>query len=218
MNKILFLAASVAILAVAPASARAQGIPPDCMTSFKVKSEKVTVDLSWTLATGKSTALSCGAAEVLRENLFIEGDKTLKESELTGTPATAQQRAVAALNDLESKVQQLPGEDVPGALFSAGGYLASKYLLASCLLTVEAAGGTCWGAAATFIGATYRFFQKIHTNERNTIAKQDLISEIKKIKPVLTAVKPGQADQAGARTRWIQTQTNLCRAIQRDCL
>lgn len=218
MNVIVILTASLAVVTLLPASARAQGIPPDCMASFKVKSEKLTVDLSWTMATSKSAALSCGAAEILRENLFIEGDKTLKESELTGTPATAQQRAVTALNDLESKVQQLPGDDVPGALFAAGGYLVSKYLLASCLLTVEAAGGTCWGAAATFIGATARFFQRIHTNEKNSIAKQDLISEIKKFKPVLTALKPGQADQAGARARWIQTQTNLCRAIQRDCL
>ena len=218
MNILLTFATGLTLLAVVPAPASAQGIPADCMASFNVKGQNVTVDISWTLAAGKSAALSCGAAEALRTNLFIQGDKTLNEGDFIGTPATAQHRAVTALNDLESNVQHFPGKDVPGALFSAGGYLVSKYLLASCLLTVEAAGGTCWGAAATFIGATYRFFQKIYTDEKNTIAKQDLISEIKKIKLALTAVKPGQADQAGTRARWIQTQTNLCRAIQRDCL
>ena len=217
MNKLLMLAAGFAILTVLPVSARAQGVPPDCMASFKVKNEKITIDISWMIAAGKSAALSCSVAEMLREKLFIEGDKVLKESELTGIPATAQQRAVTALNDLEAKIQQLPGDDVPGTLFSAGGYLVSKYMLASCLLTVEAGGGACWGAAAAFIGATARFFQKVYGDENNKLAKQELLSEIKKIKPALTSLNAGQADQAGARARWIQTQTNLCRAIQRDC-
>jgi hypothetical protein len=218
MKILLMLAVGFAVLTALPVSTRAQGVPFDCMASFKVKNEKITTDISWTLATGRSAALSCSVAEMLREKLFIEGDKVLKDSELTGTPAIAQQRAVNALNDLEGRIKQLPGDDVPGTLFSAGGYLVSKYLLASCLLTVEAGGGACWGAAASFIGATTRFFQKLHSNENNKLAKQELLSEIQKIKPALTSFNAGQADQAGARARWIQTQTNLCRAIQRDCL
>ena len=52
----------------------------------------------------------------------------------------------------------------------------------------------------------------------NKLKKQELLSALRDIKPALNSAKPGPADQAGARARWVQTQTNLCRAIQRDCL
>lgn len=198
--------------------AYAQDIPPDCMASFAVRSESVTVDISWTLAAGRSAALSCGAAELLREQLFVEGNNVLNESDLVGSPADAKQKAATALNNLESKIKSLPGEDVSGTMFAAGGYVVSKYLLASCILTAESAGGTCWAAAGAFIGATYRFFQKVYTGGNNVIARQELLSEVTKVKSALASVTPGQADQAGARKRWVETQTNLCRAIQRDCL
>lgn len=218
MYRTLGFAFSLPIFVALSGSATAQDVPPDCMASFDIKADKVSIDISWILATGNGSTLSCGAAEFLRERLFIEGDKRLGESELAGSPEAAQTKAIAALSDLETKVQQLPGESVPGVLFTAGGYLVAKYILTSCLLTIEAAGGTCWGAAATFIGATYRFFQKVYTDENNTLAKQDLLSKIQSTKLILNSVNPGEAEKAGARVRWVETQTNLCRAIQRDCL
>jgi hypothetical protein len=188
------------------------------MASFNVEPEKVTTDIAWTLATGRSAAMSCGAGELLRQKLFIEGDKVLREGDLTGSPAEPQQKALAAYNDLEKQVQNLPGEDVNGTLFAAGGYLLSKYLIASCLLTAEGAGGTCWAAAISFVTKTFGFFQKVYQDDKNKLKKQEILSTLRDIKPALNAAKPGPADQAGARTRWVQTQTNLCRAIQKECL
>jgi hypothetical protein len=188
------------------------------MASFNVKREKVTTDIAWTLATGRSAAMSCGAGELLRQKLFIEGDKVLSEGDLTGSPGQAQQKAISAYGDLEKQIQGLPGEDVNGTLFAAGGYLVSKYLLASCLLTAEAAGGTCWAAAISFVTKTFGFFQKVYQDDKNKLKKQELLSALRSIKPALDAAKPGPVDLAGARFRWVQTQTNLCRAVQRDCL
>ncbi|MBB4293299.1 hypothetical protein GGE16_005386 [Rhizobium leguminosarum] len=218
MSRLLILLTGLIVLALLPSTSSAQDVPPDCMVSFNVQSEKVSTDISWLFATGSTASLSCGAAELLRERLFVEGDKIVKGSDLVGNPATAQQRAVTALNDLQNQVQQLPGDDVPGTLFSAGGYLVAKYLLVSCLLTVETAGGTCWAAAGKFVAATYGFFQKVYVNQSNTLTKQELLSKIENIRPALNSAGSGQADEAGARIRWVETQTNLCRSIQKDCL
>ena len=196
----------------------AQNVPGDCMASFRVKQEKVTIGIAWTLGAGRSAALSCGAGELLRERHFVEGDKILSEGDLKGSPQEAKQKAMSAYNDLEEQIQNLPGEDVNGTLFAAGGYLVSKYLLASCLLTAEGVGGTCWAAAASFVAKTFRVFQKVYQDDKNKVKKQELLATLRDVKPALDAVKPGRGDQASARARWVQTQTNLCRAVQRDCL
>lgn len=188
------------------------------MASFEVSREKVTTDIAWTLVTGRSAAMSCGAGELLRQRLFIEGDKVLNEGDLTGSPGEAHQKAISAYNDLEKQIQNLPGEDVNGTLFAAGAYLTSKYLLASCLLTAESAGGTCWGAVVTFVAKTFEFFQKVYQDDKNKLKKQELLLTLREIKPALNAAKPGPLDRSGVRSRFVQTQTNLCRAIQRDCL
>lgn len=218
MRGILIFLTGLIVWTWLPPSASAQDVPPDCMASFNVRGEKVSTDISWLLATGNTAILTCGAAELLREKLFVEGDKVIKSGDLVGQPLAAQQKAITALNDLQKQIQQLPGDDVPGTVFSAGGYLVAKHLLASCLLTAEAAGGTCWLAAAKFLGATYGFFQKISSNQNNALKKQELLSTVERIRPALNSIGSGQADVAGARRRWVETQTNLCRAIKRDCL
>lgn len=218
MRTVKSLILGVAMTLAVASQAHAQDVPPNCMVSFKVKETKFSVNISWALATGKSAAISCAAGEQLRERLFIAGDRILKDGDLTGTPAAAQQQALAEFERLERRVQQLPEKDVSGNIFAASGYLISKYELASCLLTLESAGGTCWLAVIEFLSGTYGFFQQIYADQNATLQKQEIIESLKRIKPALTAVRPGQADQAGARARFVETQTNLCRAIQKDCL
>lgn len=206
------------ILAVSGASALADEIPGDCLASFRVKPEKVLVTIDWKLATGANTAMSCATGELLRERLFVEGSYMLKQSDLSGTPADAQSKALAAYEDLQKKVKDLPGEDTPGTLFSAGSYLYTKYQLAACILTVEEGGGTCWIAVGKFLVATQKFFQKISQNESDKLKKQELLTDLNNLKPVVAALRGGPADPGGARNRWVRTQTQLCRAIQQQCL
>ena len=111
---------ALAILAASCASALADEIPGNCLASFRVKPDKVLVAIDWQLATGTNAAMSCAAGELLREKLFVEGSYMLKQSDLSGTPADAQSKALAAYEDLQKKVKDLPGEDTPGTLFSAG--------------------------------------------------------------------------------------------------
>jgi hypothetical protein len=198
--------------------ALAEEIPGDCLASFKVKPEKVLVTLDWTLGSGANAAMTCSAGELLREKLFVEGSHMLKQSDLSGTPTDQQKKAAAAYDDMEKKIQALPGEDTPGTLFSALSYLYTKYQLASCILTIEAQGGTCWLAVAKFLGATSKFFQKLSKNESDTLRKQDLLTELKDLKPTISKIQSGKADAAGSRDRWVRTQTQLCRAIQKQCL
>lgn len=211
------LGAAVLALGI-PSLAWAQDIPPDCLASFNVDPDKVTADLGWVLATGQSTVLACASGELLREKLFVEGDATLGESDLGGTPAEAQSKAVEAFDTLHQRIQELPGDDAPGTLFAAFGYLVAKYKLASCILTAEEAGGTCWVQAAAFITGTYKFFHKVSADAGNQLNKQELLQALDKLKPEITHGGGGDPDLAGARLRWVTLQTNLCRAIQQDCL
>jgi hypothetical protein len=196
----------------------AEDIPPDCLASFNVKQQKLSANISWILALGTSAPMSCAAGELLRERLFVAGSSMLTEKDLSGGPAIAQQKARAAYDDMEKKIQQLPGEDTAGTLFSALGYLYMKYQLASCILTAEEGGGTCWMAAGKFVAATSKFFQKLYKNETEPLRKQELLTELHDFKPLIANMQLGGADQAGARSRWIRTQTALCRAIQQQCL
>jgi hypothetical protein len=200
-------------------SALADDIPGDCLASFNVRPENVVVNISWNLPTGASAVMSCGAAELLREQLFVEGSSMLTENDLSGaSPTGTQSQAITAFRDMQNQIQQLPGDDVPGTLFAAGGYSVAKYLLASCILTVEEAGGTCWAAAGSFLAATSRFFVRIFQNQSNTLRKQELLTDLANLQPTITGLQAGQADPNGARSRWVATQTQLCRAIQQQCL
>jgi hypothetical protein len=210
---------SLALISLCATSriALAQGVPNDCLASFSVKDQKLSSNLNWILATGANATMSCAAGELLRERLFIEGASKLSETDLSGTPASAQQKALAAFDDMEKRIQQLPGADAPGTLFSAGAYLFSKYQFASCILTSEAEGGTCWISAAKFLASTSKFFQKLYKNESDSLRKQELLTNLQNLRPAIVSVQPGQADSKSARIRWINTQTQLCRAIQMQC-
>jgi hypothetical protein len=209
---------ALTMLAASCGSALADEIPGNCLASFKVKSEKVLVAIEWQLATNTKAAMSCATGELLRERLFVEGNFMLKQGDLSGTPAEAQGKALAAYDSLQKKVKDLPGEDTPGTLFSAGGYLFTKYQLATCILTAEEAGGTCWIAVVKFLAATGKFFQKVSQNESNNLKKQELLTDLNNLKPVIDALHGGPGDPNGARNRWVRTQTQLCRAIQQQCL
>ena len=198
--------------------ALADDIPNDCLASFNVKNQKLTADVNWILGTGTNASMSCAAAELLREKLFVEGDLMLGDGDLNGSPADAQQNALAAYQDMQNKIQQLPGDDTAGTLFAAGGYLYSKYQWAMCLLTVDAGGGSCWAATAAFLAGTSKFFQKIYQQQTDLLRKQELLTQLQKLKPAIASVSPGQSDPGGARNRWVRTQTQLCRAIQQQCL
>src|SRR4051812_24575565 len=104
-------------LGLSSASALADDVPPDCLQNFKVKEASVPATIEWILATGASAKMSCGAAELLRERLFVEGMYLLKPSDLNGAPAEAQRKALDAFDALEKKIKDLPGDDVPGTLF-----------------------------------------------------------------------------------------------------
>lgn len=208
---------SISLLLLAPA-ARAQEIPGDCMASFNVKPNKASTNITWTLATGQSAEISCGAAAVLRENLFIAGDKRLTTADLSTSPEAAHRRALEAYAALEAALAQLPGTEVSGQLFAGQSFVIYKYLLASCLLTLEAGGGTCWLAAIKFAFGTYKFLQVIAENRNAQLNKQQLIARLRELKPNVTNVTLGPADPSGARARWVQMQIGMCRAIQKDCL
>ncbi|CAJ0849367.1 hypothetical protein AMST5_00115 [freshwater sediment metagenome] len=203
------------LLAAVSTSAHADDIPGDCMVSFKVDATKFSTDINWATATGSSATISCAAGELLRENLFVQGDSRLSEADLKGTASAAQQKAIDAYKDMQAKIEKLPGDDVSGATFKALLYLVAKYQLASCILTVEAEGGTCWSFAAKFLGSSGAFALKVYQNQSNVVSKNDLLNTLKGLKPPTTA---GSTDSANARLRWVRTQTALCRAIQQDCL
>lgn len=199
--------------------AAADDIPGDCLASFNVKDAKLSASLNWTLGSNATGSMSCAAGELLREKLFVEGEYMLTEDDLTGaTPADANQQAIAAYDDMVRKIQQLPGDNTAGSLFAAGSYLYSKFQWASCILTSELDGGTCWMATAKFIGATSSFFLKIYQNQTASLRKQDLLTQLQQLRPAIGSVTPGQADVGGARSRWVRTQTLMCRAIQQQCL
>lgn len=214
---IMRIGSGLAILAASCVSTLADEIPNDCLASFIVKPEKVLVTIDWKLGTGVNTAMTCAAGELLREKMFVEGSYTLKQSDLSGTPAAIQSKALAVYDDLQKKVKDLPGEDTPASVFAAGSYLYTKYQLAACILTVEEAGGTCWMAAAKFFVATGKFFQKISKNESDKLKKQELMTDLNNLKPAIAALTGGPGDPSGARNRWVRTQTQLCRAIQQHC-
>jgi hypothetical protein len=206
------------ILIAASEFALADDIPNSCLASFNVKDQQLSANFNWILGANTNASMSCAAAELLREKLFVEGDSMLTEGDLNGSAANAQQDALTAYNEMENKIQQLPGDDTAGTLFAATGYLYSKYQWASCLLTVEAEGGTCWTATASFLAGTSKFFQKIYQNQANSLRKQELLTQLQQLKPTIVSVHPGHSDPGGARSRWIRTQTQLCRAVQQNCL
>jgi hypothetical protein len=199
-------------------SALADDIPGDCLASFNVKDAMVSADLNWILGSNTSGSMSCAAGELLREKLFVEGQTMLTEGDLDSSPADAQQQAMVAYDDMVQKIQQLPGNNTAGSLFAAGSYLYSKYQWASCILTSELDGGTCWMATAKFIATTSTFFSTIYKGQTASLKKQDLLTQLQKLRPAISSVTPGQSDPGGARSRWVQTQTQLCRAIQKQCL
>jgi hypothetical protein len=198
--------------------ALADDIPGDCLASFNVKDGMVSADLNWTLGSNTSGSMSCAAGELLREKLFVDGESMLTEGDLSGSPSDAQQQAIAAYDDMVQKIQQLPGDDTAGTIFAAGAYLVAKYKWASCILTAELEGGTCWAATASFIGGTTKFFLKISQNQTDSLRKQDLLTQLQKLRPAISSPTPGKSDPGGARSRWVQSQTLMCRAIQQQCL
>lgn len=199
--------------------ALADDIPGDCLASFNVKNKMVSTDLNWILGSNTAASMSCAAGELLREKLFVEGESMLTENDLTGsTPADAKQQAIAAYDDMVQKIQQLPGDNTAGSIFAAGSYLFSKYQWASCILTSELDGGTCWMATAKFVGGISTFFVTVYKNQTASLQKQDLLTQLQKLRPAISSVTPGQSDPGGARSRWVRTQTQLCRAIQQQCL
>jgi hypothetical protein len=205
------------VFAASCGAAHADEIPGDCLRSISVREDAIPATIDWILATGANAKMSCGAAELMRQRLFVEGSYLLKESDLSGTPAEAQRKALAAFDDLQKKIRELPGEDVPGTLFSAGGYLVAKYQLAMCILTAAEAGGTCWIAAGTFFYKTGSFFLKLYKNESSKLKKQELLADLNDLRPVIAGLRGGPSDPNGVRNRWVRTQTQLCRAIQQGC-
>jgi hypothetical protein len=190
-------------------------VPPSCLASFKVNPNKVSVDISWALARGPTAVMSCGAGELLRERLFVEGSDVLKESDLNNSASAAQQSANEAFRKMRMQIQNLPGDNVPGTLFASLLYLTTKYQLASCLLTAENGGGACWAYLARFIGSTSSFATRIYQNLSNSVRKQELMDTLTQLQPTVGA---GSSDTANARSRWVRTQTALCEAVKRDCL
>jgi hypothetical protein len=205
-------------LTAASGIAQADEIPGDCLASFNVKNAALSNNINWTLGSNTTGSMSCAAAELLREKLFVEGEYMLTDGDISGSAAGTNQQAIAAYDDMVQKIQQLPGDNTAGTLFAAGSYLYAKYKWASCILTAEADGGTCWALTASFIGATSGFFQKIYANQTNSLRKQDLLTQLQKLRPAVDSSKAGQTDPGGARTRWVRTQTLMCRAIQQQCL
>lgn len=218
MNLLKATGAGLVIFIAACGFALADDVPSDCLASFKVKDQKLSADVNWLLATGSNASMSCAAAELLREKLFIDGNSKLSEADLSGSPDDAQQKALAAYDTLQAKIENLSGDDVPGSLFAALGYLIPKYELAECILTVAAEGGTCWKTFASFVLGISGFGYTIYQNQSNSLQKQEVLAALQKLKPPISSLRPGQADLSGARSRWIRTQTQLCRAVQQGCL
>jgi hypothetical protein len=193
-------------------------IPADCLASFAVADSQLDTNLDWILATGANATMSCTAAELLREGLFVEGPNMLTEGDLDTTPTEAQQKALAAFKTLQDKAAQMPDPSPLKSLLPAGAYLVTKYQLAMCILTVEAEGGSCWIAAGKHVAGMWKFFGGLYKDQQATINKQQFVNALQNLKPVLSGLQPGQADPGGARDRWVRTQTQLCRAIKQGCL
>ena len=90
----------------------ADDIPGDCLASLNVKNQMLNVN--WILGTGTNASMSCAAGELLRERLFVQGDSMLTEGDLNGSTADKQQDALTAYEDMENKIQQLPGSTLRG--------------------------------------------------------------------------------------------------------
>jgi hypothetical protein len=215
-----------ATLSIGIAGASAEGLPNQCLSSFKVKPEKTIAYFGW-LPGGATVGrvMTCGKAEALRQELLKPGGTlVISDSDLQSALAQGNPLALAR-TDLQKKIAELQNNK-PSNLrlwFDVQMFAIAKTQVLYTCLTIETGigAGACALGVIPLLVSAYDLWGKLPDGpaaQQNAALVAELQKAVKAIDEAMARGSSTKVKIEKARELLLGAQTGLCLEIQKSCL